>query len=68
MDIEPYTKEELENVHKMVQALKRIRQELIDEGIPILEYERVFIHGEDPKDVFGTEELPLQSPDRVPLG
>ena len=34
-----YTKEELENVMALVNAVKRIRQELRDEGIPIDEYE-----------------------------
>ena len=50
-----YTKEELDNVMALVNAIKRIRQEIRDEGIPIDEYERVFIYGEDPAVVFGTK-------------
>ena len=56
MTKKPYTKEELENVLKLVRTVKRIRQELRDEGIPIDEYERVFIHGEDPLVVFGGDQ------------
>jgi len=34
-----YSQEELQNILALVNAIKRIRQELRDEGIPIDEYE-----------------------------
>ena len=68
MEGKPYAKEELENVLKLVRTVKRIRQELRREGIPIDEYERVFIHGEDPRVVFGTQESLEQSLDKALSG
>jgi len=65
MDKELLTEEKLQNILKLVNAVKKIRQELRDEGIPIDEYERVFIDGEDPQVVFGNEELLEQCSDKV---
>jgi hypothetical protein len=57
----PYTKEELQNILRLIKTVNRIRRELIEEGIPVEKYERVFIHGEDPLVVFGGD----QSPDKA---
>lgn len=40
---EGYNSEELESVLELVDALKSIRQELLDEGIPLDELEELFI-------------------------
>ena len=56
-DIKLFSLEGLKNVNKLVRAVNRIRQELRDEGTPIDEYERIFINGEDPSDVFRFQEL-----------
>jgi hypothetical protein len=58
MDQEDYTKEELQNIQALIDLIKRIDKELKEEGIPVDEYERILIHGEDPLVVFGNQEIP----------
>jgi len=58
MEQEIYTKEELKNIKTLIDLITRIDKELKEEGIPVDEYERILIHGEDPLVVFGNQVTP----------